>query len=104
MLVAFVEMYRLRLTVRESVVSDVVTWLEREVEEQSSNTSSVVLGTLGGGLDSLERDSDTNESAQHQESGKHEHVTTLEAGDDKSDDRGGHQTPAGVGEVDAGFD
>ncbi|KAI6750870.1 hypothetical protein HG530_014320 [Fusarium avenaceum] len=72
--------------------------------DERSNTSSVVLGALGHSLDSLERDSDTNESAQHQSSRKHVHVTTLEAGHDKSNDRGGQQAPAGVCEVDAGLD
>lgn len=63
MLFAFVRIYLLRLTVCESVVSDVVGRAVGEVEEQSSNTSSIVLGTFGSSLDSLERDSDTNESA-----------------------------------------
>jgi hypothetical protein len=91
------------LTVGEGIVANVVAGRKGKVEEQSSDAGSLVreIPVLGE-LNALERDGHGDEAREHEQGRGHVHDATGEARDDEGDDGGVEQTPAGVGEVDAG--
>lgn len=94
-----------RLTICQSVVTQVVTWSISVVQEKRSNLSLRILLLLRiGNLKGLESNGHANEDGTHRCSRDHEHPSSAEAGDDQGEEGRIEQAPAVVGEIELCLD